>query len=315
MLILMFVLSNGALIYGLSSLPTTQQVYLRNLMFSDIFSDLNLEDFNEVLLQGFKRDTDISQYINFINPSSFQKLKEKPYPSDRELAWAIVGVIGRPDGSVCGLETLGKTVYETLRGKGCCSDYSKAWLFYANLLGMRAREVSTFNHTTVEYLNRATGQWQWLDPFNQTEFRDIKGRVLSILEVRNSRYDEELLVNRPFESDFFFDANGYLGYSRAQMGVVFWRRGVNFLELETLDAQLRHWGLPKSVRQFLALVAGVQPRWLMVVTEADYFYYKLLKSLVLMLIFFWLAFNLVLLTISFFWAKRFFIMSRNQSSF
>jgi len=314
MFIVMGVLANGVLIYWLFGLGTSQQVYLRNLIFSDIVLEQQSVDLNQAIEQGFKRDTDVSRYLDFIHPNALKVLKDKTYQSDRELSLAILGVIGQADGSVCGLQSLGKTVFETLRGKGCCSDYSKAWLFYANFLGMQAREVSLFNHTSVEYFDRATGRWHWLDPFNRIEIVNARGQVMSLLDVRNAPFDDYLQIQKLLTSVNSFDANEYIGYSRAQMGTVFWRLGVNFLEVEALDTHLQAWGLPKNVRQLVLLVAGVQPRWLMLTTQSDYFYYKLLKSLIMMFLWLLLAINVVWLIVAFLLGKKVFTKYRDQSS-
>ena len=306
LLILLGILANGGLIHGLFNLGTSQQVYVRNLMFSEIISETQRVDLNQVIEKGFKRDTDVGRYVEYLHPDGLKKLTEKSYRSDRDMAWAIVDVIGRADGSVCGLETLGSTVFETRQGKGCCSDYSKAWMFYANLLGLPAREVSLFNHTTVEYLERATGRWHWLDPFNHTEIVNALGQVLSLLEVRNARYGDGLRIEKNLGSPSAFDANGYVGYSRAQMGVVFFCFCANFLEVEAWDRRMHAWSLPKNIRQLVTLVAGVQPRWLMLTTHADYFYYKLLRSLIWMLLYFWLTLNVVWIIAAFLLGKKIF---------
>jgi hypothetical protein len=311
--ILTGILANAALINNMFSLSPDKQVYLRNLMFSEIIADHQRVDLNQIIEQGFKRDTDINHYKNYVSLESIKKLNNNTYSSDAELAWAIVSLIGRSDGSVCGLETLDETVSETSRGKGCCSDYSKAWLFYANLMGLPAREVSLFNHTTVEYLDRATGRWHWLDPFHHYEIINHQGQVFSLLEVRNARYGEDLRMRTSLLSEISFDANGYAGYSRAQMGAIFWRRGTNFLEIETWDKQFRAWGLPKNVRQFAALLTGVQPGWLMLTTDADYFYYNLLRALIWFLMYFWLVLNVVWLIASFLLGTKIFTKYRNQS--
>jgi len=47
-----------------------------------------------------------------------------------------------------------------------------------------------------------------------------------------------------------------------------WRRGVNFLEVEAWGTRLRALGLPKSLRQGALLTTGVQPRWLVLTTNA-----------------------------------------------
>ncbi|WP_146100106.1 hypothetical protein [Limnohabitans sp. TS-CS-82] len=285
---------NGVAGNWLMSLGISQQVYLRDLMFSEIVSDHQRINVNEWLARGFKRDKQTDLYAGYVHPNSLEMLEKLPKDSDRALALAIVDVIGHADGSVCGLETLGATVFDTRRGKGCCSDYSKSWLFYANYLGLTAREVSLFNHTTVEYWDRQSGRWQWLDPYNRAEMVDAQGQAMSLLSVRNADFGSGVSIKLLPLADAKFDPDQYAGYSRTQMGTMLWRRGTNFLEVEAWDRRLQAWGLPKKVRQLVTLVSGVQPGWLMLTTHADHFYYKLLRSLLWLVGVVWASLNVLL---------------------
>ena len=245
-------------------LGISQRVYLRDLMFSEIVSDSGLpntvEGVDALLMNGFKVDASTDAYSDYLHPNSLRALTDKAKvhaQGDHLLALAITAQLGQPDGSVCGLEALGDTVFDTRRGQGCCSDYSKSWLFYANYLGMTVREVSLFNHTTVEFFNRATGRWQWLDPFNRVEIVDAKDQPLSLLEIRNASRFEALKFKRLPSANQQFAVDSYAGYAPAQMSTMLWRRGTNFLEVEAWDRVLRAWGLSKSVRQMVTLMAGV----------------------------------------------------------
>ena len=110
----------------------------------------------ELIEAKFKKDVDTQVYENYLHPRSKELLGKSNFSTDRELALAITQRLGQADGSIYTLEALGETVFDTRRGNGCCSDYSKYFLFYAIYLGLPAREVSLFIHTTVEYLNRQT---------------------------------------------------------------------------------------------------------------------------------------------------------------
>ena len=186
---------NGLSLQWLFNLGISPRVYMRDLLFSEILMDMRLkneEEINQQLNTGFKTDSSTQAYVDYLHPETLRTLSAHK-GDDRSLALAIAEVLGTPDGSVCGLETLGQTVFDTRCGKGCCSDYSKSFLFYANYPGLQAREVSLFNHTTVEYLNRATGQWQWLDPFNRVEIIDATGHALSLYKMRQTSAFEALI--------------------------------------------------------------------------------------------------------------------------
>ena len=270
---------------------------MRDLLFSEILMDQRLkseDEINRQLSTNFKTDASTRAYANYLHPEAVRSLATHK-GNDRSLALAIAEVLGTPDGSVCGLETLGQTVFDTRRGKGCCSDYSKSFLFYANYLGLQAREVSLFNHTTVEYLNRATGQWQWLDPFNRVEITDAAGRVLNLYHIRQRSAFEALTFKKLSLAAGAFDVSKYAGYAPAQMSTILWRRGTNFLEVEAWDRTMQGWGFSKSVRQAIMLSAGVQPHWLMVTTHADTFYYKTLRAMLWAAGGLWLLFNVFVL--------------------
>lgn len=288
---------NGLSLQWLLSLGISQRVYMRDLLFSEILVDARLkneDEINQWLDVGFKTDASTLAYAEYLHPESLRALSAQR-GSDRSLALAIVEVLGTSDGSVCGLDTLGQTVFDTRRGKGCCSDYSKSFLFYANYLGLQAREVSLFNHTTVEYLNRSTGQWHWLDPSNRVEIADATGRFLSLYQIRQTSAFQALTYRKLGTAAGAFDLDKYAGYARAQMGTILWRRGTNFLEVETWDRKMQGWGFSKSLRQAIMLPAGVQPHWLMVTTHADAYYYKTLRAVLWAEGGLWLIVNAVVL--------------------
>jgi hypothetical protein len=279
---------------------TSERVYLRNLFFSEILSDSYASDETEINLklnQGFMKDTSLKEYENFL-PVEVLQLQSFHKHDDRSLAMAIVEQLGEPDGSICGLETLGHTVFNARRGRGCCSDYSKAFIFYANYLGLQAREVSLFNHATVEYLNKNTGRWQWLDPFHRAEIVDEAGNQLSLFQIRKNSILEVLKFSKiGVNAGYFeaFDYAGYSGYASSEMGTVMWRRGTNYIQVESWDRIMQGWGLSKSMRQAVTLVFGVQPQYLMLTTHSNSFYFKTLRAMLWGAACFWLVLNLALI--------------------
>jgi hypothetical protein len=94
------------------------------------------------------------------------------------------------------------------------------------------------------------------------------------------------------------------GYHPSQHAAISLPRVVNFLEVEVWDTRLRALGLPKSLRQLALLTTGIQPRWLVLTTNALAFYMTLLQGLFLAVLGFfavvdaWLLFRLAV------WARR-----------
>lgn len=267
----------------LGSLSGDNKVYLRDVLFSEILSDAEVPNdavLNQRIEQGFKREKDPSRYLAYLNPDkarSLMALRDSGGVGDRALAIAIAQNLGTSDGKICGLDSLGHTVFDVERGMGCCSDFSKSWIFYARYLGMVVREVSTFNHTTVEYLDRSTGKWDWLDSFNRAQILNGNRRPMDQYAIRESNLFEALAFKRLIADSDGFDADAYEGYAPSQYAVLLWRKGTNFLEVDHWDSRLRSLKVPKSLRQVLLLVGGVQPSWLMLATNSMAVYLKALQ--------------------------------------
>lgn len=272
-LLLVCLLLDGLVVGILASLTSDERIYLRNVVFSRIVADRRVsteEALDKLLAQGFLQDEDTAPYRQFINPfraDSLRELQSQPGTTDEALAMAITRELGElPTGQVCGIDSIGRIVFDTQRGIGCCSDFSKSWIFYARYLGMQVREVNTMNHTTVEFFDRQARRWVWLDPLNRVQIGNDSGRPLSQYEIRDSDLFTALRVLPLSEQRPGFDAHSYEGYDTAQAAVLMWRLGTNFLEIERHDAQLRRWGLPKAARQAILLATGVQPHWLILTT-------------------------------------------------
>lgn len=272
-LLLACLLLDGLAVGILASLTANERIYLRNVVFSRIVADRRVgteQALDKLLAQGFQQDEDTAPYRQFINPfraDSLRDLQRQPGTTDESLAMAITRELGElPTGQVCGIDSIGRIVFDTQRGIGCCSDFSKSWIFYARYLGMQVREVNTLNHTTVEFFDRQAGRWVWLDPLNRVQIGDDSGRPLSQYEIRDSDVFTALRLLPLSEQRPGFDARNYEGYDTAQAAVLMWRMGTNFLEIERHDARLRRWGLPKTARQAILLATGVQPHWMILTT-------------------------------------------------
>ena len=82
---------------------------------------------------GLKTDASAAAYLPYLNPrfqQELMRLQKDQQLQGRALALAIVARLGDPkESQICGVESLGKVVFDTDTGQGCCSDFSKAWLF------------------------------------------------------------------------------------------------------------------------------------------------------------------------------------------
>jgi len=272
----------------LASLTSDERIYLRNITFSRIVADQRLGSelaLNGVLAEGFLEERDTSHYRDFLNPAkadALRALQSRPGTTDEQMAVAITQQLGDfANGRVCGIESMGRIVFDTERGLGCCSDFSKSWIFYARYLGMQVREVNTLNHTTVEFYDHQAGRWIWLDPLNRLQITDAANRPLSQYEIRDNSLFTALRVMPLMGERPGFDAEDYAGYDTAQAAVLMWRMGTNFLEIERHDRRLREWGLPKAARQAILLTIGVQPRWLILTTLSLTAYLRALQAFII----------------------------------
>lgn len=272
----------------LASLTTDERIYLRNITFSRIVADRRIGSeaaLDKLLAQGFLEERDTTRYRDFLNlakADALRALQRQAGTTDAQLATAITQQLGDfPNGRVCGIESMGRIVFDTERGLGCCSDFSKSWIFYARYLGMRVREVNTLNHTTVEFFDHQAGQWVWLDPLNRLQIANAANRPLSQFQIRDNSLFNALQVVPLMGDRPGFDAEAYEGYATAQAAVLMWRMGTNFLEIERHDRRLREWGLPKAARQAVLLTVGVQPPWLIFTTLSLAAYLQALQAFII----------------------------------
>lgn len=275
---------NLALVLCLFNFSANNRIYARNLLFSKIYADSEItkeSELDEHIFQGFKQDEVPDNYLPFLNIEKAKRLKSMASRAgfaDVELAEEIGRSLGDlTDSKVCGIESLGRVVFDVERGLGCCSDISKAWIFYAVYAGLKVREVSLFNHTTVEFFDRQLGQWIWLDPMNRVKFNSSAGAPLSQYKIRQGNFFEPRIVKKIGPEGKIFHTHTYIGYQPTQYSAVMWSKSINFLELEKWHARLSMLGMSKSARQFILLSTGIHPGWLMLATDPIASYLKALK--------------------------------------
>jgi hypothetical protein len=242
---------------------------------------------DSLVAKDFKIEVNPSDFGLYLNPETITKLSELQKASknpDHDLAQGIVGYLGKnPTGQICGVPSLGKVVLDVESGIGCCSDYTKAWIFYAGYFGLQVREVNTLGHNTIEYFDRRLNKWSWIDPYNRIEILGPDGETMNQASMRSESLFVALRVNRLPGASADFDAENYAGYAPSQLSVLMWRKGINFLTVEKWDEHLRAWHVPKSIRQFILLSSGIAPHWLMLTTDALATYLRFLQALLYLL--------------------------------
>lgn len=286
----------------LGQLNDSRQVYLRNIFFSTIVADAEVSSeaaLEQRLADGFRDESAPQDLAKYLDPDKLRRLRRTADAvaisgSDDDLAVAVTRELGqRADSAICGIESLGRVVQDTARGLGCCSDFSKAWIFYARHLGLKARETYSMTHTTVEYFNRRSRHWHMVDPLNHLQIVDGQGQAQSQFNIRGQDLFTAFRVARQLPGDPGFDAVHYGGYAQAQYASVMWKKGINYLEIEHWDSRLRILNLPKPARQLILLTAGVHPGWVMLTTNTLAFYLRVLKTLLLIITATMLGLNLL----------------------
>jgi hypothetical protein len=312
-LLLVFIVAVNALSFWLlSGLSGNTQVYLRNLLFSEIVSDAriaNEQSLETHLMADFKTDTGTqasqASYINQDKLKSLRQLQQAGTSTDR-MAVAVAATIGpSPNGSYCGKHPTYALVQGVEHGQGCCSDYSKAFLVYAAHLGIQVREVYVLSHATVEYFNPEQHRWIWFDPYFSTQVTDQGGKLLSLYQIRMaSRFQDLRLLDHPPSVTTIPAFEGFRGYDTRHYDVLLYKKGNNFFELEALHRHLQWLRLPKSILQLSSYFLGAQPGYLMLTTEGMAVYMNTLKNMMWSVAQLWLGTNALLLGLLVYWEGR-----------
>jgi hypothetical protein len=321
--LLAFIVATNALSFWLlSALSGNNQVYLRNLLFSEIVSDAriaNEKSLDAHLMAHFKTDDKTpspqESYINEAKLTALRQLQHAGTPTDK-MAVALAATIGpSPDGSYCGKHPTYALVQGVEHGQGCCSDYSKAFLVYASHLGIRVREVYVLSHATVEYFNPEQQRWIWFDPYFSTQVTDQNGRLLSLYDIRMaSRFQELRLIDHPPSVNTIPAFVGFRGYDTRHYDVLLYKKGNNFFELEELHRRLKWLRLPKSVLQLSSYFLGAQPGYLMLTTEGMAVYMNALRNMLWGMAQLWAGINIMSLGLLIYWERRSRAMASTKST-
>jgi hypothetical protein len=298
-LLAFIVVLNALAFWLLSMLSGNTQVYLRNLLFSEIVSDAKFADevaLNAHLMAHFKTDAHVpaaqDSYVNAEKLRALRKLKDSGTQTDK-MAVAVASAIGpSPTGAYCGKHPTFALVQGVEHGQGCCSDYSKAFLVYAAHLGIQVREVYVLSHATVEYFNPEQRRWIWFDPYFGTQVTDQDGKLLSLYQIRMaSRFQELRLLDHPPTITSIPAFAGFRGYDTRHYDVLLYKKGNNFFEIEQLHRSIQWLRLPKSILQLGSYFLGKQPGFLMLTTEGMWVYLSTLQNILWGLAQLWLGIN------------------------
>lgn len=283
--ILLFVLLNVALLSALNTLPVNSKVYLRNVLFSDIVTDSEITTeaaLEARLARGFRRDAgspqDYDPYLNAATVAALLQLKASGAGA-QQLAQEIGVRIGPASRrSTCGLEKYADLHRAVEAGLGCCSDYAKIWLSYANRIGLPAREVQYFRHAGVEYLDAQLGQWIWFDALYRKSIARADGRPMNQFQARAAAGREPVtMVDHPpgVPRDALMDDL----YAPFNLSALFYPQGNNLLEIHRFERPLAALRLSKSMRQLAGHLLGVRRDYLLYTSESYAFYFRLIKLL------------------------------------
>lgn len=165
-------------------------------------------------------------------------------------------------------------------GRGYCADYTLVFTALAHAAGVPVREwgmsfddYSGDGHAFTEIYDSEQDQWIFLDTFNGFYVEDDGGRPLSFLQFKRALLDdadETLNVIRITPVDFqFADDQMALDYYRRGVRLAFLWTGNDVFSYEASGVVRSLAGLPRSVEQLVAIFAGVHPRIMLDLEDAD----------------------------------------------
>ena len=180
-------------------------------------------------------------------------------------------------GGQCGLDgSLKSRIGQIIRGQGCCSDYTDAFMMRAKATGLKAREVHFLGHTTAKYFDREQGRWKLIDTSLRSQISDPDGRLLSAYELsRRFPWQALTMVKLPPLDKGVNDNKNFSPYLNVNNSVLYWTRGNNLIEQERFELPLAKLGLPKEAIQLASLTLGVRPGWLVLAPPEAAFRFRL----------------------------------------
>lgn len=297
------------------------KVYLRNLIFSEIYDDRDFPGLRtlERFLSGrikYDKAGDLAAASN--SPAEYQALLNRARTSvnsqavrevcaqvsakysmklshDDCLAIRIAFAISdKFMGVRCGLdESLSKRFLLIQKGVGCCSDFNEAFAIQASILGLKTREVNNHVHTTSEYYDRSVKRWKWIGTSYRTLIIDNKGQIMGAYAIRASNpWDRVVIVDIPPYDSQGFSTDRYAGHSSAKNSLQFWNLNANPAYVYSRERWLLQLGFPREIVQVFSLLTGVRLGYLYLASPYAAWALSLLQLVIRILILLWVAFPL-----------------------
>jgi len=303
---------------ALLAASNASKVYIRNLLFSEVYSDQDIPDersLEHLLSRKIKypRDGDLAAASR--SPSEYQALLGRVRSSmdSQEFFGACAQVAARaglrlsPDdclaikvaagishefmGVRCGLEeSLAERFSLIQKGVGCCSDFNDAFAIQASVMGLKTREVNNQVHTTSEYYDRNERRWKWVGTSYRTLMADKNGRLLSAYAIRGSNpWDRIRVVDAPPFDKEGFSTIGYEGHYSSKNALQFWNLNSNPAYVFSRERWLIEKGFPRSYVQLFSFLTGVRSGYLFLASPYTAWAFKLLQFIVKLLVLIWAA--------------------------
>lgn len=270
------ILAIGLALGYLSSLaiPASEATRLRNAMLIDTVTTREVDWSPGRIPTSFKQESmaPSALYVEVIRVLGVSSMG-----SDWEKALAIASHLTKNAKDLGAIQSDLDTAYRAIvsEGRGYCADFTQVYLGLAHAAGLFAREwglsfdgFGGHGHAVVEVFDRQRGRWLWLDVYNNVHAVDsVTQEPLSSGEFRayavGTRPHTVVRPNGP----------GRLGYVHNHKLLEYYRQGASEWYLWGGNAVFTYEAHPLvragsviagPMSQFLAIVAGVHPRILIV---------------------------------------------------
>jgi len=261
-------------------------VYAKYALFTHITRNKSIfyESPEELVNNGFKFDTQ-KEIVNWSIKlkRKFQYIREIKRSiisvSDIEKIKAIVLSFSKNGGRGCfgDLKLMDKLEkINTNSGKGCCTDHTQTFIAISSVYGIVAREVHTVakkfinGHVMNEYFDKRLKKWIWVDPLFALLAKNSDGEYLSLLDIRQNLYQGNPVIFEFFGNQYHYfknkDPHKFTYFeNKYRFSDIMMTLGDNVFEAENFNYKYKF--LPKPIRQFVGLMTGVLPTYLIYVDK------------------------------------------------
>ena len=150
-------------------------------------------------------------------------------------------------------------------GYGCCSDHSEVFLALSHIYGLTSREITHKMHAFNEVYDSDKRKWLWVDSQYALMAKDARGEYLSAMEVKEFLDNGKKIDYEFFGTEYHTFQNGspskhpYFSDPKS-FSYLSMPLGNNVYHLDSFYQRMRFF--PKTVQQFVALLLGKQPGYL-----------------------------------------------------